>query len=560
MGQNQVLQSGLVTPAHVASWTTDGVIQDSLISVANLNAAMFADVPAAITRASIALTSSTLLPDTFMTSGYAVGGDLGAGAIYTKNGATSGGILAIQTLDGVWYNLVFNGVLSIGWFGAVGDSVTDCTAAIQGAINAIPQSNPHMGGSVFIPAGWFKYTSTINVNKNSITIFGTGGSVLRAYNSAGFFIGDTGQTGGGQPQFNALFPRIIGVAFIADDNHNGDILTLDFTQNALVRDVTTGLFQNNGTTQTNGLRINSTQYTVVENYQSLVNGYNIYVYLGHYTSPSIPENEGHYSFSECFVYASKVLKAGTTPAGIAFERVAGRGGFSTCDQVTIENVHMGKFISGGSSPCSGILIKNEMSGFQTQTLKSVNIVGCMFEGLDYGWTVNLAGTLDTSTASFKDCYWLLNPVCIQGSDVTKSFYTIDTCIWLQCGTVGTKFAGFWTGFNQVNSSGQLWDPGGFIIYQKFANKEFKGAPGFSTVALNGGDFSFGDGVTTTFTINHGLTDQGTPMTPTYVAVTPTGPINAFVVNSINNTSFTVTFSIAPGGGSHLKWIAEVLST
>jgi len=37
-GMNQVLQSGSVTPTHLASWTTDGVIQDSGVAVPNLYA------------------------------------------------------------------------------------------------------------------------------------------------------------------------------------------------------------------------------------------------------------------------------------------------------------------------------------------------------------------------------------------------------------------------------------------------------------------------------------------------------------------------------------------
>ena len=41
---NDVLQSGQVTPQHLASWTTDGVIQDAGVTFANTLAFVRADV------------------------------------------------------------------------------------------------------------------------------------------------------------------------------------------------------------------------------------------------------------------------------------------------------------------------------------------------------------------------------------------------------------------------------------------------------------------------------------------------------------------------------------
>ena len=74
----------------------------------------------AITRAQIATSSS--LPSTFTVTGYRTAGDLGAGATYTSIGATSAGLQAIFSADGVWYNLTSpNSVFSAGWFGAYGD-------------------------------------------------------------------------------------------------------------------------------------------------------------------------------------------------------------------------------------------------------------------------------------------------------------------------------------------------------------------------------------------------------------------------------------------------------
>lgn len=60
-----------------------------------------------------------------------------------------------------------NDVVSVKEFGAVGDGVSDDTAAIQAAITAT------YGGSVFFPAGTYKVTSTISVT-NEVSLIGAG--------------------------------------------------------------------------------------------------------------------------------------------------------------------------------------------------------------------------------------------------------------------------------------------------------------------------------------------------------------------------------------------------
>lgn len=55
-------------------------------------------------------------------------------------------------------------------FGAVGDGVTDDTAAIQAAVNSFPSG----GGSVYLPRGTYKITSQITVAQNGMRVFGDG--------------------------------------------------------------------------------------------------------------------------------------------------------------------------------------------------------------------------------------------------------------------------------------------------------------------------------------------------------------------------------------------------
>jgi hypothetical protein len=65
---------------------------------------------------------------------------------------------------------VLRETVSVTRFGAVGDGVTDDTAAIQAAINFFPSGR----GVVYFPCGTYKVTSAITVSKDRIHIVGAG--------------------------------------------------------------------------------------------------------------------------------------------------------------------------------------------------------------------------------------------------------------------------------------------------------------------------------------------------------------------------------------------------
>lgn len=69
----------------------------------------------------------------------------------------------------------FAETVSVKDFGAVGDGVTDDTAAIQAAVDYAASIGR---GAVRIPAGWYKTTAAINVMSGSIAILGDGCSVV----------------------------------------------------------------------------------------------------------------------------------------------------------------------------------------------------------------------------------------------------------------------------------------------------------------------------------------------------------------------------------------------
>lgn len=64
-----------------------------------------------------------------------------------------------------------NGTLNVKDFGAVGDGLADDTAAIQAAIDAAENAG---GGTVYLPPGMYKTTSTIRIDSHYINLKGIG--------------------------------------------------------------------------------------------------------------------------------------------------------------------------------------------------------------------------------------------------------------------------------------------------------------------------------------------------------------------------------------------------
>jgi hypothetical protein len=84
------------------------------------------------------------------------------------------------------FSAEFPTYINVKQYGAVGDGVTDDTAAIQAALNAVPQGNPTYGGTVFFPIGRYRITSTLTVPPYSVRLLGVaGGAVVNESGSAG---------------------------------------------------------------------------------------------------------------------------------------------------------------------------------------------------------------------------------------------------------------------------------------------------------------------------------------------------------------------------------------
>lgn len=480
---------------------------------------------------------------TLYMGGYAQPGDFGVAAIYTSAGASAGSAGAFQDAAGRWFRLVVNGYVNIGWFGAKGGGVLDDAAAIRATITALPVN---VGGAIYIPSGIFMYGSDIHLNTNFVTIYGNGGSsILQANNSAKFYIGVPQGVGA----INVLFPTFEKVTFAASGNHNGAILIAVLTQNLTLRDLDISVRDNNGATRTDGLRLESTQYTVIDNLHSFVNGYNIHVFLPN----SIIQNEDHYTISNSFLYTSKVMKAGSTPANIAIEREAGRQLFNAPGQFGAYNTHFGNFASGGASPTAGILVINELSGSDSRVVTSACLETCMFENHEYGFNAGTASTNDTSTASFKNCYFLAITTCgILGSQTFKSAATVENCKFLNCPGDATKnIRVHWLGPNDVSVSGQIMDD---PRTQRLSNKAAQCVSG--TTLWNANTETVLSGVSS-IVVTHGIRGNAAPLQPTSIIATP-GFNSTWWVTNEGTTTFTLHFGTPPGANSYVYWQAEIV--
>lgn len=112
------------------------------------------------------------------TAGYSAVGD-GGGALYKRVATEPSHAGKVQSDDGTWWEIAEQ-EFNVRMFGAKGDGVTDDTAAIQGAIDALPAR----GGTVRIPGGRYSISSTIHIgdgnggstpsSKNGVKVIGDG--------------------------------------------------------------------------------------------------------------------------------------------------------------------------------------------------------------------------------------------------------------------------------------------------------------------------------------------------------------------------------------------------
>ncbi|WP_250625787.1 glycoside hydrolase family 55 protein [Pinirhizobacter soli] len=122
-------------------------------------------------------TRDNVTPSSDVTDLAAAQGSNLIGFLQTGSGAV------LRTLQ----SRILDGEVSVKDFGAIGDNVTDDTAAIQKAIDA------SVGRTVYFPPGQYKITAAINVTKGTTKIYGVRGQssiTIGANNINGFVVGD----------------------------------------------------------------------------------------------------------------------------------------------------------------------------------------------------------------------------------------------------------------------------------------------------------------------------------------------------------------------------------
>ena len=217
--------------------------------------------------------------ETVLVKGYYSPYDGGGGNFYWNNSsiiADNGGTIIASNIQGTgrWIR-VFSGAISVRWFGAKGDKITDDTLSIQSAINYVSNviiANSYGGGgSIYLPTGTYTISSPININSYNIHIYGEG-MASSIFNPTGSFTVIYIGIGSPHPigstileSFGIFFNNIISGASATTS------IGIDFSNSSGGICKNIHIFQNGGSPLT-GLKMqgdatgNSPYYNLIDNY------------------------------------------------------------------------------------------------------------------------------------------------------------------------------------------------------------------------------------------------------------------------------------------------------
>lgn len=111
-----------------------------------------------------------------------------------------------MSLTKATYSMISGAPVNVFDFGAVGNGITDDTAAIQAAINSFGIA----GGTLILPVGTYKVTNTININKPIFMIGSTPGSTYQPTTTPAVSIVWGGSVGGNIIKFGGFGTLISG--------------------------------------------------------------------------------------------------------------------------------------------------------------------------------------------------------------------------------------------------------------------------------------------------------------------------------------------------------------
>lgn len=431
--------------------------------------------------------------------------------------------------------------------------------------------NQEFGRRLFIPRATWGFTTDLRVLKSGACIQGFGAdSVLKGWDNARLMFGqcvvqppNSGSNGvNNKGGIEVLSPRCEDFTVAPDYSHNGEIVCLDFTQNAVFRNVDVGAVGVTGTNGFDGIKTRWTQYTSFYNCTVNVNGNPFLVSMENIN----PANEDHFTWIGCEFYLGKPRRNNFPSAGILIDWGAGRSAGML--RFTVISPHFARFIDVGrdgtvNAQYSGIAVRKR-AGDNTDTRAILGgiVIGGYFENVQrcFDTLTFVESGNDLSHISFDGTNALNFDFFALGKDISKGTLGLSNTtpvqgnVWIQ----GMRaYFGMGNRPNQVTTL--FADYAGF---HRFADKESGGSvitASQATKLKRMGSVTVPNGATT-ITVTHGLSKIGQGQVPTTAIYTPVceGWAGNPFVSGEDRSAGTVTFDfVAPTADKILSWTAEI---
>ena len=337
------------------------------------------------------------------------------GKNYTKDSAGDVVEVGAGASSGVVYN--------VKKYGAAGDGVTDDTASIQAAIDAVT-ANAY-GGTVYFPSGIYQVSATLIVNHHHVTLQGDGNNNSTLRRVAGW---NTGYTvdfsrGGGT---NAIYwGGIKDLRFIATEamtSHGHirlNVARLFEISNLYIEDGFIGIHA----VSVADTNIANSTIVTGKKYPTSSEAF-AYIFFGTDPAAAIPRNG---AYLENLNLRSKDDDGGHCLYGIYV---------SSADGIWADSVHIGNC----NNSCLSIIPADG-----TTQLSGLKFDNCWFDQGGTGRGINCAGSTTAAFGymSFTDCFFtggsMSNAVRFAASSIVKHVF-FDACLIIHFTSSGMTFS------------------------------------------------------------------------------------------------------------------------
>lgn len=423
------------------------------------------------------------------------------------------------------------------WWGAVCDGTTDDTTAVLSAIASL--TDPH-GGALKVHSK-IKITNDIVISSNNFKIYGESRARIHFYDDANLKVGiatPSGSVKGGTKVVDFLIDH---VDLIAYDNHDGEILSLQYCDNVRVSNSSIGAAEHDGSASCDCVLLRWVQWIMFDNVELIANRYNVLFDMQEYT----PQNEDHIEFhNNCRLYISKTVESGEIPANICFRYAENRT--SHPGQISFFGGHFADTLAPPATVARGVYIKQLGSpSSDNRAAEMINFYGVMFEDqyimVD---AVNGVVSNDTSRFNFDGCYFIGNfrtDTWLKGTP-SKTRAAVKSCVVLNmdngidgmnCELLGNNYHSGVTNFHVGSTTLHNW-----AMQQDFATKVKEHG---SAAVVSGSTY---------VDITHTLES-----TPNVFDLVPDWQTQWWITN-IGSTTFRVNFGTAPSADKTLYWGAS----